>query len=1023
MRATRSQTKYASERNTRTADSPTAALEGTLRAPSPGEGGTRRALALLTHRHGPEFSVLSVSSDIQALTGFPSRTFTQTPRFWLEHVHPDDLPPVLSRLTALDPRCGAVLDYRFLTAENGYQALREEVRLIADADGQNATILGSVTGPPENRTTPLPDRAAAANARRERRNADLRDVLNWDQVQSMMHDFQKLTGAVFALVDSDGTVLVASGWRDICTRFHRAHPESARHCTQSDLYLAGNVRQGEYVAYKCRNGLWDVVTPLYIGSRHLGNIYTGQFFYDDDVVDTEAFSRQADRLGFDRQAYLDALDRVPRISRDRVPLLMNFLVKLTVFISEQGAKNLRLRHLVTTSRQVTKALRESERHFRQLVTQAPVPIALFDAAGDTQILNDRFVTTFGHTCDTLPCLENWWQAAFPDPQSRQAAREAWRRAMDRTGPATPALEQDIMGADGSVRVVETLCSRIGDRTIALFTDITERKRSEAILQASEERLQNLYSLSPVGIFLCTPDGMYLSANQALADLLGYATADELVRAVDSLPMRTFHEPNEWRDIVATLETQGKFVNRLVKRHKKDGTPIWVLMNMRSVRAPDGSLSHFEGFTLDITARMLSARALAESEERLRTLINAMPDFVCFKDGQGRWLEANTFTQRLFRLGPAEYLGRTDRELARDLPGFRGTFIESAISDDLAWHAARMYRGEQAILDLDNTPRMFDIIKVPLFQADGSRRGIVTVGRDITKQRETSAALAKFNRKLESLVTERTAALEEKASELEQANARLLELDALKSSFVSSVSHEVRTPLTSILGFTRLIERDFHKHFLPLVQDSRVLAAKGNRIVANLRVIDREGDRLKRLINDFLDLAKIEYGSLRWQDAWISVGELCGQVADAVQGMFSERPGLAFVLDLAPGLPELWIDPDRMQQVLFNLVGNAVKFTPAGSITLHVSPETDRSLHLAVSDTGIGIAPQDLERIFDKFHQVQQNPATVDQPRGTGLGLTICRQIVQHYGGAIWAESEPGQGSTFHITLPVARESG
>ncbi len=394
-----------------------------------------------------------------------------------------------------------------------------------------------------------------------------------------------------------------------------------------------------------------------------------------------------------------------------------------------------------------------------------------------------------------------------------------------------------------------------------------------------------------------PGRPLLERQPGLADLLGYATAEDLVRAVDSLPERTFHDPSEWHDIPDTMKTRGTFVTRLVKRHKKDGTPIWVLMNMRAVRAPDGSLSHFEGFTLDITERLLAARALAENEERLRTLINAMPDIVYFKDGQGRWLEANTFTQRLFELGPADYLQRTDRELAGLRPNFRGTFIESAISDDLAWHSARMYRGEQAILDRDNTPRMFDLIKVPLFRDDGSRRGIVTVGRDITKQRETSAALAKFNRKLESLVTERTAELEEKAAELEQANARLLELDALKSSFVSSVSHEVRTPLTSILGFTRLIERDFQKHYLPLGQDNRTLAAKGNRIMANLRVIDREGDRLKRLINDFLDLAKIEYGSLRWQDSWVGMAELCAQVADAVQGMFSERPELAFALDL------------------------------------------------------------------------------------------------------------------------------
>ena len=976
------------------------------------------AVAYLARRPEAGHAITSASHDIELLTGYPAETVTGAPDFWAAHVHPDDLLPALTHFATLDEADREALEYRFRAPDGRFRILREDARLVPGAPGREAVILGALTrldaGDPVRPAT----RDPAGINRQERTAVVLRRLLDSDQIQSMMHDFQQLTGAVFAIVDPAGTVLVASGWRDICTRFHRAHPESARHCTESDLYLAGHPRRGEYVAYRCRNLLWDVVTPLFIGADHVANIYTGQFLYDDEPVDRDAFIRQADRYGYDRQAYLEALDWVPRLSRERIAVLMDFLVKFTLLLSELGTRNLRLENTVAISRRVTGALRESERHFRQLATQAPIPIAIFDATGATETLNDRFVSTFGYTPQTLPSLAAWWHMAFLDAGERRAAEQAWTRAMDE--PDTPAQEQRIVAADGTVRVVETLCSRIGDKSLAILTDITQRKRAEEDLQASEERLQNLYSLSPVGIFLCTPDGRYLSANQALADLLGHATADDLVQSVDSLPNRTFHDPGEWTDIVSTLETEGKFVNRLVKRHKKDGTPIWVLMNMRAVRGSGQAISHFEGFTLDITERMRAAEALRDSEERLRTLINAMPDLVCFKDGHGRWLEANSFARRLFRLTPADYQGRTDRDLAQLFPFFRATFIENAIADDLAWHAARMYRGEQAILDTDGIPLVFDIIKVPLFHDDGSRRGLVTVGRDITKQREASAALAQFNRKLESLVTDRTTELEAKAAELQAANARLLELDAVKSAFVSSVSHEVRTPLTSILGFTRLIERDFSKHFLPLGQDRPGLAPKGERIMANLRVIDHEGDRLKRLINDFLDLAKIEYGSLRWQDAWVAPGALCRQVAEAMAGMLSDRPELAFALDLAPGLPRLWIDADRLQQVLLNLVGNAVKFTPAGTITLRVRPGVGRQLRLAVSDTGIGIRAEDIERIFEKFHQAGHD-ANADRPRGTGLGLTICRQIVQHYGGAIWAESTPGQGSTFHITLPLGEE--
>ncbi|MBI5015164.1 MAG: PocR ligand-binding domain-containing protein [Deltaproteobacteria bacterium] len=187
---------------------------------------------------------------------------------------------------------------------------------------------------------------------------ELGNILDAQAIQSMMEDFNKLTDMALAVLDVKGNVLVAVGWQDICTRFHRVHPESARNCTESDLFLASNVRQGQYVDYKCKNSLCDVVTPLYIGGKHVGNIYTGQFFYDDEVVDVGSFIDQAARYGFDRESYLQALQRVPRLSRERVNTLMDFLVKFSDLVSRLSFSNLKLARAMAEQGRIEAVLRE-----------------------------------------------------------------------------------------------------------------------------------------------------------------------------------------------------------------------------------------------------------------------------------------------------------------------------------------------------------------------------------------------------------------------------------------------------------------------------------------------------------------------------------------------------------------------------------------------------------------------------------------------------------------------------------------
>lgn len=269
------------------------------------------------------------------------------------------------------------------------------------------------------------------------------------------------------------------------------------------------------------------------------------------------------------------------------------------------------------------------------------------------------------------------------------------------------------------------------------------------------------------------------------------------------------------------------------------------------------------------------------------------------------------------------------------------------------------------------------------------------------------------------------ALERKAGELEQANRRLQELDALKSALLSSVSHEMRTPLTSILGFAKLIARDIRQRLLPRCAAQAGPSPAGDdasaathRILNNLEIIQHEGQRLTRMVNDFLDLAKIESGKVVWNDREIRVEEVCRRALAAAEALRASRPGVELRGEIADGIPPLRMDPDRLEQIMINLLGNAFKFTESGSVTLAALPGTDGRVRIEVRDTGPGIPPDEQALVFDKFHQVQHESLLGKTP-GSGLGLAICKQIVEHYGGSIGVSSRPGEGAVFRVELPAA----
>ena len=261
----------------------------------------------------------------------------------------------------------------------------------------------------------------------------------------------------------------------------------------------------------------------------------------------------------------------------------------------------------------------------------------------------------------------------------------------------------------------------------------------------------------------------------------------------------------------------------------------------------------------------------------------------------------------------------------------------------------------------------------------------------------------------SQVIEYSRRLEEKSRELEAAtqrlraaNERLQELDRMKDEFVSMVSHELRTPLTSI------------RAFLEILHDDPGVDEKSRQEFLEIAIA--ESERLTRLVNDILDLAKMEAGKLEWYMVDLEPRGLIEQAVAATSSLFGESQAIRLSTELPERLPKIYADQDRLIQVVVNLISNAVKFCDqdAGQVSIKAVAEANH-LQIAVKDNGQGIKPEDQEKVFEKFQQV--GDTLTDKPKGSGLGLSICREIISHFGGRIWVESEPGHGAVFSFTVP------
>ncbi len=510
-----------------------------------------------------------------------------------------------------------------------------------------------------------------------------------------------------------------------------------------------------------------------------------------------------------------------------------------------------------------------------------------------------------------------------------------------------------------------------------------------------------------------PQGIFTERDVVGLLLEGKSTQEKPLSAVMSAPVRTV--PLDAPAFEAALGMERHGIRRLVVVDEA-GKGQGIVTQTDIIRGLESKyVRTLKQVLRDRDERLEEVgRSLVEKTVFLDNILRSSLDLgIVAADRAFRVAYFNPAAECILGIAAAEALGRDARQFHLRL-GVELSRL-TRVLDGLAPDKAHTFEFTRENL---GEARTYRARVAGVWDRDNTLAGYVLMARDVTEQRRAQEDLARLTRRLEQTVVERTREYSDKARELEEANVRLRGLDEMKSSFLSAVSHELRTPLTSLLGFAKLIQRDFSRSFLPLAGEDAELASRAGRIRDNLAIITEEGGRLTRLINDFLDLAKIESGRMAWHDRPMALDRVVERAVRATRSFFAERPAVELVLDLEPDLPQVLADPDRLEQVMINLLSNAAKFTAAGAVTVRGRALPGGLVRMEVADTGVGIDWKDLTRVFDKFHQARGADTMAEKPKGTGLGLAICREIVEHYGGRIWAEARPKQGSTFIFQLPT-----
>lgn len=566
-------------------------------------------------------------------------------------------------------------------------------------------------------------------------------------------------------------------------------------------------------------------------------------------------------------------------------------------------------------------------------------------------------------------------------------------------------EVDFIFADGSKGWFDLRVQPVDDGVLLLSVDRTEQKRAYDLLVENERKYRELVENANSIILRWNSEGQITLLNEYGQRFFGYS-AEEIIgkHVLDTIVPATETNGRDLQSLMEQICADPKaFEQNINENVLRNGKRVWISWTNRIVMDKQGRIEEILSIGTDITERRRDHEALRRSEEQFRLIMENLADLVAVLDLEGHRLYNSPSYERL--LGKTEQLlgsSSFDQIHPDDRPRVKKAFADTV-------QTGIGHRLEYRLLDRDNSPRYIESQGSVIHDAAGKPHQVVVVSRDVTERRQAEMALKVLNETLELEVQNRTAELK---TALERAEAA----DRIKSAFLATMSHELRTPLNSIIGFTGIILQGLAGPLNP-EQTKQLSMVRGS------------ARHLLELINDVLDISKIEAGQLEVRAEPFDLRSSVERVVASVKPL-ADKKELPVTITLPTELGQMVNDRRRVEQVLINLLNNAIKFTDRGSVSLAIEHTVYPSagsatpaipaLKFTVKDTGIGIKETDLALLFQPFRQIDTGLSRLHE--GTGLGLAICRRLTVLMGGDISAKSEWQKGSEFTVILPLNKES-
>lgn len=610
---------------------------------------------------------------------------------------------------------------------------------------------------------------------------------------------------------------------------------------------------------------------------------------------------------------------------------------------------------------------QTEEQFRLVVEASPNAMLLINPEGQIHLVNKQAEVLFGYT--RLELLNQPVEMLVP-PQLR-AHHEGYRDAFFAAPSSRPmGAGRDLFGVrkDGSLVPVEIgltpITTSMGSFTLASIIDITARKQAEEALRLSEERFAKAFRASPDGIVISrVSDGQITEVNDRWCSLFGYNREEVIGRT--PLDLTIYVNPADRQLFLSQLETTGSVRDLELALRLKSGEVRQ--MNVSSERLIIAGEACILSLTRDITERKRMEAALAEERNLLRTLIDNLPDSIYIKDTAGRHLLANRAAVQGTNYTLEQMLGKTDLEL------YPSEIASRWYADDMAIIQSGEPLINQEEPSFDETGRIgWDLsTKVPFYDAHGNVIGLVGITRDITERKQAEEKLK------QTLV------------ELARSNTEL-------EQFAYIASHDLQEPLRMVASYTQLLARRYKSKLDADADEFITFAVEG-------------ATRMQQLLKDLLAYSRVNTEH-RTPQPTDSEKVLKQALANLQIAMAESKAIITY-----EALPTVLVDETQLLQLFQNLIANALKFRTEQPPQVHISAEPQgQEWQFSVRDNGIGLEPRYAERIFiifQRLHSRREYP-------GTGIGLAICKRIVDRHGGRIWVESQPGQGTTFYFTLPA-----